>query len=206
MEYTIDNYEKFVWSRLSDISKTDQLGTCAAGLAGEIPELITEIQKLWGFVEETNTFMFRTEYKEVIKAEVIKELGDVCFYVAVGLNHFNLSFSSGIEASVDPYQKSLLDDMTRCILSGTALVKKQGFFCDLIKKVKYQGKPLEDYNAGPNNSKLISYLNDIVYELKTIAILFDTSLEEVINANIEKLSKRYPTGFSVINSEIRKEG
>jgi len=77
------------------------------------------------------------------------------------------------------------------------LAGETGEFVDHVKKSKFQGKVL-------NEEHLIKELGDVLFYSAVAAIALDVSLEEVIQINIDKLTARYPNGFTVENSEVRK--
>jgi hypothetical protein len=50
-------------------------------------------------------------------------------------------------------------------------------------------------------------LGDICWYLAQACMALDTSFDEILAMNVEKLKARYPGGeFSVMHSEVRKEG
>ena len=78
-----------------------------------------------------------------------------------------------------------------------------GEFEEVVKKIKYQGKPWNDENI----FHLKRELGDVMFYVMTASIALDISLDEIIKMNVEKLEARYPGGtFNVDNSEVRKEG
>jgi NTP pyrophosphatase (non-canonical NTP hydrolase) len=81
--------------------------------------------------------------------------------------------------------------------SAYGLAGEAGEYVDLLKKVKYQGKTLDKEKAKKE-------LGDAMFYIAVGCIALDTSLKEIIDGNTEKLSARYPDGFSVKNSEVRK--
>ena len=48
-------------------------------------------------------------------------------------------------------------------------------------------------------------LGDIAWYLAEAATALDISLEEIFQANIDKLKKRYPEGFEIQKSLVRSE-
>ena len=67
----------------------------------------------------------------------------------------------------------------------------------------FQGKPVNDENL----FHLKRELGDVMWYFIQACIALDTSPEEIIEMNIDKLKKRYPGGeFNVYRSENRKEG
>lgn len=70
---------------------------------------------------------------------------------------------------------------------------ESGEVADLIKKYRFHGHPLDRAN-------LIKELGDVLWYLSQVANLAAIDLDEVAQANIAKLMKRYPDGFSSADS------
>lgn len=64
-----------------------------------------------------------------------------------------------------------------------------GEFLDAVKKTWAYGKPF-DFNHG------IEELGDLFFYMFSALQVMNVSFEQVILANMEKLSKRYPTGYT----------
>jgi len=89
------------------------------------------------------------------------------------------------------------------LLTGAAgLSSEGGEFNEIVKKLVFQGKPLTEDVV----YHLKRELGDIAWYFAQACTALDTSIEEVLIMNVEKLSARYPQGFEIIKSEIRKEG
>ena len=74
---------------------------------------------------------------------------------------------------------------------------------EIVKKVIFQGKPWDEANI----EHLKIELGDVMWYVAQACMALDISLEEVLDRNIEKLSKRYPAGtFDAYMSENRKAG
>lgn len=84
--------------------------------------------------------------------------------------------------------RTVTDDFT---LSEGALglCGESGEVTEIIKKHFYHGHKLDRDN-------LLLELGDVAWYLAVIAELCGIELSEVFEANIEKLQKRYPDGFS----------
>ena len=78
------------------------------------------------------------------------------------------------------------------------LCGESGEAIDIVKKHLAQGHELD-------REKLIKELGDIAWYLAEMATVLDTTLEEVLEKNIEKLKKRYPDGFDKQKSLNREE-
>ena len=73
------------------------------------------------------------------------------------------------------------------------LCGEAGETIDLVKKHLYQGHALD-------KQKLAMELGDIAWYLAETAYALDIPLEKILRANLEKLKKRYPEGFSTERS------
>ena len=78
------------------------------------------------------------------------------------------------------------------------LCGEAGEAIDIVKKHLAQGHDLD-------REKLAKELGDIAWYLAETAYALDIPLEDILTANIEKLKKRYPEGFSRERS-INREG
>jgi len=90
----------------------------------------------------------------------------------------------------------------RIITSAMGLSSESGEFAEIIKKIVFQGKPIEE----ETKFHLKRELGDILWYVCQACIALDTDLEDIIEMNINKLEDRYPGGFSEFNSNNRKEG
>ena len=76
------------------------------------------------------------------------------------------------------------------------LCGESGEASDIVKKWLAQGHELD-------KEKLAKELGDIAWYLAETAWALDFSLEEILQANIDKLKKRYPEGFDSRRSLCR---
>lgn len=94
-------------------------------------------------------------------------------------------------------------DIARLDTASQGLTAEAGEFCEIVKKLKYQGKPWND----ANKEHLIKELGDVLWYAACAARALDIRLDEVFYTNSLKLAARYPGGeFSIEESENRKEG
>lgn len=75
---------------------------------------------------------------------------------------------------------------------------KAGEVADLIKKYLYQGHDLPC-------EKVVEELGDLMWYIALTADLIGRSMEDIMQANIDKLWYRYPEGFRAADSIHRKE-
>ena len=85
------------------------------------------------------------------------------------------------------------------INSVMGLCGESGEAIDIVKKWMAQGHELD-------KSHLAKELGDIAWYLAEAATALDLSLEDVFQANLDKLNKRYPDGFDSQKSLIRLNG
>lgn len=76
---------------------------------------------------------------------------------------------------------------------------ESGEAIDIVKKWLAQGHELD-------KEHLAKELDDIAWYLAEAATALDLPLENILQANIEKLKKRYPEGFDTKKSQIRLSG
>ena len=91
----------------------------------------------------------------------------------------------------------------RALTAALGLCAESGEFTEIVKKIVFQGKPVTEENIFHMKREL----GDIMWYFIQASILLDTTPEEIIEMNVEKLKSRYPGGeFDVHYSENRKEG
>ena len=94
-------------------------------------------------------------------------------------------------------------DIPRLLTAALGLTAESGEFTEVIKKIILQGKPYNEDNV----FHLKRELGDICWYLAQACMALDTTFDEVIEMNVDKLKARYPGGeFDVHHSENRKEG
>jgi NTP pyrophosphatase (non-canonical NTP hydrolase) len=91
----------------------------------------------------------------------------------------------------------------RLLTAAVGMCAEAGEFTEVIKKTVFQGKPVTEENL----FHLKRELGDIMWYVMQACMGLDTTLDEIIEMNVEKLMARYPGGqFDVHYSENRKEG
>jgi len=101
-----------------------------------------------------------------------------------------------LEASADA-------DVPRLMTAALGVSAEAGEFTEVIKKIFLQGKSYNEDNV----FHLKRELGDICWYIAQACMSLDTTFEEVLQMNYEKLSARYPEGtFDVWKSENRVDG
>ena len=94
-------------------------------------------------------------------------------------------------------------DVPHLLTAALGLTAESGEFTEVVKKIILQGKPYNEDNVFHMKREL----GDICWYLAQACMALDTTFDEVIAMNVDKLTSRYPGGqFNVYNSENRKEG
>ena len=91
-------------------------------------------------------------------------------------------------------------NIERLLTAGVGINAEGGEFLEIIKKMVFQGKPWND----DNREHLIIELGDLLWYVAQATQALGVPMEEVLDRNITKLSKRYPAGtFDAYYSENR---
>jgi NTP pyrophosphatase (non-canonical NTP hydrolase) len=94
-------------------------------------------------------------------------------------------------------------DVPRLLTAALGLTAESGEFTEVVKKIILQGKPYNEENVFHMKREL----GDICWYLAQACMALDTTFDEIIEMNVDKLKARYPGGeFDVHQSENRKEG
>jgi NTP pyrophosphatase (non-canonical NTP hydrolase) len=127
------------------------------------------------------------KYKEFVNAVTSKESKD--------------SYDFG-KRVVDLIEKDNFP-VERLLTASVGMCAEAGEFTEIIKKIIFQGKPVNNENL----FHLKRELGDIMWYVMQACMGLDISLDEIVQMNIDKLKARYPGGeFDAHYSENRKEG
>ena len=89
------------------------------------------------------------------------------------------------------------------LTAALGLAAETGEFCEIPKKMYFQGKPLNDENVFHMKREL----GDVMWYWINACRALNLDPNEVIAENVKKLEARYPGGhFDAFHSENRKEG
>ena len=94
-------------------------------------------------------------------------------------------------------------DIPHLLTAALGLTAESGEFTEIVKKILLQGKPYNEHNVFHMKREL----GDICWYLAQACMALDTTFDEIIEMNVDKLKARYPGGeFDVHKSENRREG
>jgi NTP pyrophosphatase (non-canonical NTP hydrolase) len=123
--------------------------------------------------------------------------------------HFVNTLLSKDSQLVDEYINRLIElntsgtNMASLDTAATGMAAEAGEFLEVIKKIKFQGKPFTE----DTRFHLQRELGDLMFYVFVALESLNTSFEEIIQMNVDKLQARYPGGqFEVYKSENRADG
>lgn len=93
-------------------------------------------------------------------------------------------------------------NLPRLVTAALGLTAEGGEFTEIVKKIVFQGKPLDDDNIFHMKREL----GDIMWYWATACMALKLDPYEVIKENQDKLEARYGEKFEVDRSEHRKDG
>ena len=94
-------------------------------------------------------------------------------------------------------------NVPQLLTAALGLTAESGEFTEVVKKIVFQGKPYNEDNVFHMKREL----GDICWYIAQACMALDTTFDEIIEMNVDKLKARYPGGeFNVHKSENRKEG
>lgn len=94
-------------------------------------------------------------------------------------------------------------DVPRLLTAALGMSAEAGEFTEVVKKIILQGKPYNEENIFHMKREL----GDQLWYIAQACMALDTTIEEILKMNYEKLSARYPEGtFDIWRSENRVEG
>jgi NTP pyrophosphatase (non-canonical NTP hydrolase) len=94
-------------------------------------------------------------------------------------------------------------NVPRLMTAAFGISAEAGELVEIIKKMFLQGKPYTEDNI----IHMKKEAGDILWYMSQLCIALDTTFEELMEINYQKLSARYPEGtFDIHRSENRKDG
>ena len=125
-----------------------------------------------------------------------------------------LEFVEGVTSDESLHYPSLIARMSnleleddcnvpQLLTAALGLTAESGEFTEVVKKIILQGKPYNEDNIFHMKREL----GDICWYIAQACMALDTTFDEIIEMNVDKLKARYSGGsFDVHKSENRQEG
>jgi hypothetical protein len=201
---TLNEYQpKAVATLNPELTLLERLGTCGMGLACEALELST-----WLFPKGNEYKFLAAPHCKDRELEIAKELGDLTWYSAGIAGALDLSLaeicgepSGRTNTSAITFVNALSADNSKIQYSFYRLCEKVEVVAGLLKWVVYHGHDLtEEYSK-----KIEKALRSIIHEVQCLAAsACSMKLSAVLEMNIEKLRKRYPSGVFTTKDSVER--
>ena len=81
-------------------------------------------------------------------------------------------------------------NLSQLLTAALGLTAESGEFTEIVKKIILQGKPYNEDNVFHMKREL----GDICWYIAQACMALDTTFDEIIEMNVEKLKARYPGG------------
>jgi len=134
--------------------------------------------------------------------EQLKKLDDYGNFVISTTSRESLSTAIMMDRLIKLRQRHPETEFSQLLTSSIGMQAESGEFSEVIKKIIFQGKP---YNE-EQRFHLMRELGDVLWYWVQGCKALGYTPQQVMEENIRKLESRYPNGFEVSRSEIRKEG
>lgn len=132
------------------------------------------------------------------------KLLDYEVFVAGKLSQPSKDFDAMIEAlqSLREQGDAIGIRVPELITAANGISSEGGEIMEIVKKMIWQGKPLDE----DNRFHLKREAGDLMFYATVLQIALGYTAEEIMDENYAKLDGRYKAGFTVDESENRKEG
>jgi NTP pyrophosphatase (non-canonical NTP hydrolase) len=135
-------------------------------------------------------------YEKKGKANLIEELGDLIWYISLGVDSMNLPFESLNPFILTPTLIDTLKEHEDNFAIKAAIKNEIGKMSDMIKAMIFYNRP---YSVQDKLKMLACALNAVLI----LSIKHDIAIEQICKKNFEKLKTRYPNKYSDIDANNR---
>ena len=140
------------------------------------------------------------KYQEFVQAVTSKESNDLTTFMN-RLDRLDANYEA--YGSDGEYMHGPNVNVPLLLTGAVGLNSESGELIEIVKKMLFQGKPLNDDNLFHMKREL----GDIMWYWINTCRALELDPNDVIAENVKKLEARYPGGkFDVYHSENRKEG
>lgn len=135
-------------------------------------------------------------YKDFVEAVTSKPSNDLTTFIT-RLDELDANYNFETQKHDPDINVPLL------LTAALGLAAETGEFCEIPKKIYFQGKPLTEENVFHMKREL----GDIIWYWVNACRALGLDPDDVVEENVNKLKARYPGGeFDVNYSENRKQG
>lgn len=151
--------------------------------------------------DTSDTFYNLEAYGRFVEAVTSKESNDLTTFMN-RCDELDANYSLHGYKSEDGYHGPDIN-VTLLLTSALGLTAESGEYTEVVKKIFFQGKPLDEDNIFHMKREL----GDIMWYWINACRALNLNPNDVIDENMRKLESRYPGGeFDSFFSENRKDG
>jgi len=137
----------------------------------------------------------------VDKQKLVKELGDVCWYMALASYIHDIAFPPLFTSDISAREAATLSGVPKWALlsaHGKELLYAAKNTSEYIKKGVYHHHPVD-------KQELTVLLSNLGVKVQYVAAAIGSTIDEVLTTNIAKLQVRYPERFTTEGSLRKNE-
>ena len=130
-----------------------------------------------------------------------KQFNDYGNFVISTTSQESLHTETLVDRLMDLHVKQEVE-FSQLLTASIGMQAESGEFSEIIQKIIFQGK---EFNEA-ERFHLMRELGDVLWYWVQGCKALGYTPQQVMEENIRKLESRYPNGFEVVRSEVRKEG
>ena len=130
-----------------------------------------------------------------------KQFNDYGNFVISTTSQESLHTETLVDRLMDLHVKQEVE-FSQLLTASIGMQAESGEFSEIIKKIIFQGK---EFNEA-ERFHLMRELGDVLWYWVQGCKALGYTPQQVMEENVRKLESRYPNGFEVVRSEVRKEG
>ena len=130
-----------------------------------------------------------------------KQFNDYGNFVISTTSQESLHTETLVDRLMEIHEKHYVE-FSQLLTASIGMQAESGEFSEIIKKIIFQGK---EFNEA-ERFHLMRELGDVLWYWVQGCKALGYTPQQVMEENIRKLESRYPNGFEVVRSEVRKEG
>lgn len=128
------------------------------------------------------------------------KLADYTAFVDTTISEPSKDKAALLNRLIELNQNELDVNIPKLLTAYTGMGAEAGEFTEIVKKIVFQGKPLNEESIHHMKREL----GDVCWYLAVACMALNVDFDTIIRMNIEKLSARYPKGFEILRSELRE--
>lgn len=176
----------------------DRLEHAALGLTTESGEIVTPIKRIKIYGKSLDSL---DKDGSSLRAHIEEEIGDVCWYLAIGADAIQSSLFAKLLGDIHPLRREGVTEEQRLARASLSLAGSVGRFASTVHQLVKRPQ-----SHGPReNEDLHASMFYIAQELVNICDVTGLNLLFIMRENIAKLQARFPDAFSAEAAEARAD-